>query len=62
MYTTIGPLKTNGLHPTAGYNRPGAVHWIYIGAPAITYLLSEDPFKYISSSVNPDETPHHKGI
>ena len=24
MYTTIGPLKTNGLHPRAGYNRPGA--------------------------------------
>ena len=47
MHTTICPLKTNGLHPPAGYNRPGAVHWIYRGASCNLYLLSEDPFYYI---------------
>ena len=43
----------------------GPVHWIYRGASynLYMYLLSEDPFYYIyifiTSSVDPDETPHY---
>ena len=63
MYTTNCPLKTNGLHPPAGYTRPGAVHWIYIGAPAIIYIFYLKTLFilciFITSSVDPDETPHY---